>query len=51
MAITAENFKFIQDFARDASAIVLEPGKEYLVETRLAPIAKQAGFNTLDAFI
>jgi len=51
MAITAENFKFIQDFARDTAAIVLEAGKEYLVETRLSPIAKQAGFPTLDAFI
>lgn len=51
MAITAENFKFIQDFARDTAAIVLEAGKEYLVETRLTPIAKQTGFPTLDAFI
>lgn len=51
MAITADNFKFIQDFARDTAAIVLEAGKEYLVETRLSPIAKQAGFPTLDAFI
>lgn len=51
MAISAENFKFIQDFARDSAAIVLEAGKEYLAETRLTPIAKQAGFPTLDAFI
>lgn len=51
MALAPENFKFIQEFARDSAAIVLEPGKEYLVETRLAPIAKQSGFNTLDEFI
>jgi chemotaxis protein methyltransferase CheR len=51
MPITDENFKFIQDFARDTAAIVLEPGKEYLVETRLTPIARQTGFNTLDDFI
>lgn len=51
MPLTAENFKFIQTFARDTAAIVLEPGKEYLVETRLGPIAKQAGFNTLDDFL
>jgi chemotaxis protein methyltransferase CheR len=51
MAITDTNFKFIQDFARDTAAIVLEPGKEYLVESRLAPIARQTGFNTLDDFI
>ncbi len=51
MAITEANFKFIQEFARDTAAIVLEPGKEYLVETRLAPIARQSGFNTLDDFV
>jgi chemotaxis protein methyltransferase CheR len=51
MAITPANFKFVQDFARDTAAIVLEAGKEYLVETRLSPIAKQAGFATLDDFI
>jgi len=51
MTITPANFKFIQDFARDTAAIVLEAGKEYLVETRLSPIAKQAGFATLDDFI
>lgn len=51
MAITPINFKFIQDFARETAAIVLEAGKEYLVETRLTPIAKQEGFATLDEFI
>jgi len=51
MAITPDNFKFIQSFARDTAAIVLEAGKEYLVETRLTPIAKQTGFATLDDFI
>lgn len=51
MSVSAENFKFIQDLARDAAALVIEPGKEYLVESRLAPIGKQAGFATLDEFI
>ena len=51
MPISPENFKFIQDFARDTAAIVMEPGKEYLAETRLTPIAIQAGFKTLDEFV
>lgn len=51
MPLSPENFKFIQDFARDTAAIVLEPGKEYLVETRLSPMAKQAGFASLDEFL
>lgn len=51
MAITEINFKFIQDMARDTAAIILEPGKEYLVESRLSPIACQTGFSTLNDFI
>jgi len=51
MAITETNFKYIQEFAREAAAIVLEPGKEYLVETHITPIARQTGFATLDDFI
>lgn len=51
MSVTQDNFKFIQEFAKDAAAIILETGKEYLVEARLTPIAKQAGFNTLDEFL
>lgn len=51
MAVSAENFKFIQGLARETAALVIDPGKEYLVETRLAPIARQAGFNTLDEFL
>jgi hypothetical protein len=48
---SSHNFKFIQDFSHEPAAIVLEPGKEYLVETRLTPIARQSGFETLDDFV
>ncbi len=51
MPLKPENYQFIQEFARQSAAIVLEPGKEYLVKSRLTPIAKQAGFATLNEFI
>lgn len=51
MPVSAENYRFIQQFARDTAAIVLEAGKDYLVETRLTPLALQAGFATLDGFL
>jgi chemotaxis protein methyltransferase CheR len=51
MPLTAENFAFIQALARDMAAIVLDPGKEYLVDTRLSPLAEQAGFPSLNAFL
>ena len=43
MTITAADFDFISSVVRAESAIVLEPGKEYLVESRLLPVAKESG--------
>ena len=37
--ISSAEFNFVRDLVRRRSGIVLEPGKEYLVETRLLPIA------------
>jgi len=51
MTIQASDFRFVADFMRDAAAIVLEPGKEYLVDSRLAPVAAQAGFNGISALV
>lgn len=43
MSINTTDFAFLQTLVRERSAIVLDPGKEYLAETRLAPIARGAG--------
>ena len=45
MAITGTDFDYIRSLVRDRSALVLEPGKEYLVESRLDPLARQEGFS------
>lgn len=37
-------FDFLRALIRERSAIVLEPGKEYLVESRLLPILRGGGF-------
>jgi chemotaxis protein methyltransferase CheR len=47
MAISNSDFNHICDMVRKHSAIVLEPGKEYLVESRLDPLARQEGFSSL----
>src|SRR6266853_1864407 len=47
MAIAAREFAYIRDLVRERSALVLEPGKEYLVESRLDPLALQEGFPSL----
>lgn len=47
MPISPAEFAFMRDFVRERSAIVLEPGKEYLVESRLLPVARQEGLGTV----
>ena len=42
--ISSGEFHYIRDLVRDHSALMLEPGKEYLVESRLDPLARQEGF-------
>jgi len=51
MAIGNVEFDYIRDLVRECSALVLEPGKEYLVESRLDPLALQEGFPSLHYLI
>lgn len=51
MPISKTDFDYIAGLARSEAAIVLEQGKEYLVETRLSPLAQTEGFASLEAFI
>ncbi|MFZ0159444.1 MAG: protein-glutamate O-methyltransferase CheR [Kineosporiaceae bacterium] len=43
MSISATDFTFVTQMVRQRSSIDLKPGKEYLVESRLAPIARALG--------
>jgi chemotaxis protein methyltransferase CheR len=51
MALSAQEFAFVRDLVRRESAIVLGPGKEYLVETRLLPLARRSGAATVSEFV
>src|SRR5260370_12443701 len=51
MALTAQDFAFVSDLVRRESAIVLAPGKEYLVEARLLPLARKAGVAPVSEFV
>jgi len=51
MAITRPDFEFIRDLVRVKAGIVLDPGKEYLVESRLAPLARKEGFRSLSELV
>jgi chemotaxis protein methyltransferase CheR len=43
MPITTVEFGWVSELVRREAAIVLEPGKEYLVEARLLPLARADG--------
>jgi chemotaxis protein methyltransferase CheR len=51
MTLSAQEFAYVSDLVRRSSAIVLETGKEYLVEARLLPLARQAGIATVSEFV
>jgi chemotaxis protein methyltransferase CheR len=44
--ITNADFNYIRDLVRDQSALTLEAGKEYLLESRLDPLARLEGFSS-----
>jgi chemotaxis protein methyltransferase CheR len=46
-----DNFKFVCDLVHRRAAILIETGKEYLVDARLAPIARAHGLPSVDALV
>lgn len=51
MSVTAEDFTFLADMLREKSAISITEGKEYLVESRLAPVARAVGLADVSELI
>lgn len=51
MAITGLDFDYIRSLVRERSALVLDTGKEYLVESRLDPLSRQEGFSSLQLMV
>jgi len=49
--MTEQDFDFIRKVLQERSAITLEPGKEYLVETRLAPLVRQLKLNSIGELV
>ncbi|MCH8314111.1 MAG: protein-glutamate O-methyltransferase CheR [Nitrospinae bacterium] len=51
MTISTNDFQYISKLVLDLSAIVLEPGKEYLVESRIQPLAKKEGLDSIEDLV
>lgn len=49
--LTSGDFSFVTEFVRQRSAIDLQPGKEYLVESRLAPVARKIGAAGIESLV
>ena len=44
-------FGYIRQMVKQQAGIIVEPGKEYLAESRLGGFARELGFATLDLFV
>jgi chemotaxis protein methyltransferase CheR len=51
VSITGSTFDHVRALVRREAGIVLEPGKEYLVEARLLPLCREAGVADVDAYV
>ena len=49
--MTTPDFDFVRSYVRDQAAIVLEPGKEYLVESRLQTLARKEQIASVDELV
>jgi chemotaxis protein methyltransferase CheR len=49
--MTAADFAFVCKLLLEASAVVLEPGKEYLVDTRLAPLVRKLDLGSISDLV
>jgi chemotaxis protein methyltransferase CheR len=51
MSIGLSEFDFIRGMVREHAAIVLDAGKEYLVDQRLTPLAQEEGFASIQELV
>lgn len=51
MTLTQAEFSFVSQLVRREASIVLAPGKEYLVEARLIPVARAVGAPGVTEFL
>ena len=51
LPVSTPDFEYIRALVRRESAIVLDDSKKYLVSSRLQPLAKQQGFDSVASLI
>ena len=51
MAISLSDFEFVQKLVQQKTAIILDTGKQYFVESRLVPLAEELGYGTIEKLV
>ena len=51
MAIQQADFDYVRKLVQEKSAIVLDNGKQYFVESRLSPLADSSGHGSIDKLV
>ncbi len=51
MALTPSDYAYIRQLVRENTAIVVDKGKDYLIESRLARVARMAGFASIEGLL
>ena len=51
MSVSLSSAAFVRELVYRKSAIVLEESQHYLIESRLEPIATEAGFQNIDLLV
>ncbi len=51
MSVTRTEFEYVRNLIHQRAGIVLEEGKEYLIESRLSPLAEKEGFDSLGEYL
>lgn len=51
MSTSDDSFRYITSLVHRRAAIVIERGKEYLVDSRLGPVAKASGLGSIDELV
>lgn len=49
--VSAADYDFVANLLREECALVLEPGKDYLINSRLSPIARRHGLTGIDHLV
>lgn len=49
--MTPQSFEFLSAYVKEHSGLILNKGKEYLLEHRLLPLARNHGVDTIDALV